>query len=197
MGTRPVIELIVDREALEIPVDQWEWPGPAGLVPGMLGAEYPLVVNCPELMQRAGERFKAALRHRQRLLDDGGAVHIDRSTGGKNGVYALLMDQLDAAQATVDGVPADVRVEIVQVCLAMGVPVVLWDRGQDQDGESGSHAVRAIAGTPPRRLPETVRAYRAKTLGCPQTFPGRPVLAWADADHELPRLELADPTEPS
>ncbi|AGP54262.1 trypsin-like peptidase domain-containing protein [Streptomyces rapamycinicus] len=197
VGTRPVIELIVDREALEIPVDQWEWPGPAGLVPGMLGAEYPLVVNCPELMQRAGERFKAALRHRQRLLDDGGAVHIDRSTGGKNGVYALLMDQLDAAQATVDGVPADVRVDLVQVCLAMGVPVVLWDRGQDQDGESGSHAVRTIAGTPPRRLPETVRAYRAKTLGCPQTFLGRPVLAWSDADHELPRLELADPTEPS
>ncbi|MEU4895530.1 trypsin-like peptidase domain-containing protein [Streptomyces sp. NPDC044780] len=192
-GTRPVIELIVDREGLELPVDQWEWPGPAGLVPGVLGAEYPLVVTCPELVQRSGERFKAALRHRWARLDDGGAVHIDRSTGGKNGVYALLMDQLDAPLATVDGVPADVRVEIVQVCLAMGMPVVLWDR--DKGGEAGSHAVRTVAGTPPRRLPETVRAYRAKTLGCPQSFPGRPVLAWADADRDMPRLELADPTE--
>ncbi|WP_432038062.1 trypsin-like peptidase domain-containing protein [Streptomyces cucumeris] len=194
-GVRPVIELIVDREALELPVDQWEWPGPAGLVPGVLGAEYPLVVHCPELLQRAGERFKAALRHRWQRLDDGGAVHIDGSTGGAHGVYALLMDHLDAGQATVDGVPAEVRIEIVQVCLAMGMPVVVWDR--DTDAESGSHAVRAVAGTPPRRLPETVRAYRARTLGCPRTFLGRPVLAWAEADRELPRLELADPTEPS
>ncbi|MFF5583579.1 hypothetical protein [Streptomyces hygroscopicus] len=45
----------------------------------------------------------------------------------------------------------------------------------------GSRAVRAVAGAPPRRLPEAVRAYRASALGCPRTFPGRPVLAWADA----------------
>ncbi|MFD8363025.1 hypothetical protein ACFV4E_10210 [Streptomyces hygroscopicus] len=34
----------------------------------------------------------------------------------------------------------------------------------------------------PRRaaLPEAVRAYRASAFGCPRTFPGRPVLAWAD-----------------
>lgn len=191
-GIRPVIELIVDREGLEVPVDQWEWPGPAGLLPGVLGAEYPLVVNCPELLR--GERFKAARRHRWERLDDGGAVHIDRSTGGKNGVYGLLMDHLDAPLATVDGVPADVRVEIVQLCLAMGVPVVVWDR--DKAGESGSPAVRAVAGTPPGRLPETVRAYRARTLGRPQASLGRPVLAWAEPDRELPQLELADPTEP-
>ncbi|WP_064456934.1 hypothetical protein [Streptomyces hygroscopicus] len=45
---------------------------------------------------------------------------------------------------------------------------------------AGSRAVRAVAGAPPRRLPEAVRAYRASAFGCPRTFPGRPVLAWAD-----------------
>ncbi|WP_030832661.1 hypothetical protein [Streptomyces hygroscopicus] len=46
---------------------------------------------------------------------------------------------------------------------------------------AGSRAVRAVAGAPPRRLPEAVRAYRASALGCPRTFPGRPVPAWAGA----------------
>ncbi|MGP3951767.1 VMAP-C domain-containing protein [Streptomyces sp. 7N604] len=188
---RPLIEVLVDRDALELPVDQWEWPGPAGLLPGVLGAEYPLIVNCPELVERGGERYKASWRHRWRRLDDGATVHIDRSTGGKDQVYGLLMERLDAARVSIDDVPPQARIEIVQLCLAMGIPVVLWDRTTDPS----SDAVPSLAGIPPRRLPEAVRTYRARRLRQPQRFVGRPVLAWADADRRMPQLELADPTD--
>nr|WP_055549244.1 hypothetical protein [Streptomyces sp. NBRC 110028] len=94
------------------------------------------------------------------------------------------------AHVTVD-VAAHRRAGVVQMCLAAGVPVVLWDRG----GQPGSPAVRHAAGTRARELPEAVRRYRTKTLQRPADYPGRPVLAWADAGRALPRLDLVDPTE--
>jgi hypothetical protein len=47
-----------------------------------------------------------------------------------------------------------------------------------------------------RELPDGVRVYRAKARGthAPE-FPGRPVLAWADADRTVPRLHLSEPQE--
>lgn len=191
VGSCPIVELLVDRDVLELPADQWEWPGPAGLPWGVMGAEYPVVVNCPELLRQSGERFTAHWRERWRRLDDGGIVHVDESMGDARQVYGLLMDQQDAAQVTVGDLPPRLRVEIVQVCLAMGVPVVLWDRGAG----TWSHVASTVAGVHARHLPEKVRTYRAKALHRPRQFSGRPVLAWADADRPAPSLQLADPME--
>ncbi|UXY17468.1 trypsin-like peptidase domain-containing protein [Streptomyces cynarae] len=191
-GPLPVIELLVDRDALELPADEWRDAGLGGLLTRVLGAEYPLVVDCPELRELGGRRSEAEWRQRWKRLDEGGVLRVTRPGADQNEVYGVLMEQRHIAQVVVD-VPAATRSAIVQTCLAVGVPVVLWDRG----GTCDSPAVRYAAGVPVRGLPEAVRMYRAKTLQRPDEFAGRPVLTWADADRPDPRpqLELADPTE--
>ncbi|PJE95510.1 serine protease [Streptomyces carminius] len=188
-GQRPLVEVLVDRTGLDVPVDEWESPGPDGLVPGVLGAEYPLVVHCPELLRRY-ERFLTDWRRRWRRLDTGTVLHISDSTASPRTVYGALMERLDTVQVVVD-LPARIRAEVVQVCIAVGVPVVLWDRSP----QGNSHALRHTARHATRALPEEVRAYRAKTVHRPQDHPGRPVLAWADADRPVPALHLSEPME--
>ncbi|MGV4927271.1 serine protease (plasmid) [Streptomyces sp. BHT-5-2] len=186
---RPVVEVLVDRDGLEIPVDEWEFTEPGELVPGVLGAEYALVVHCPELLRR-NERFLSDWRHRWDRLESAAPLRLTGATQVRE-VYGMLLERRDAARVSVE-VPAPVRREVVQVCLAMGVPVVLWDRAAAQDA---SPAVRQVAGAPARALPEQVRSYRAKTLHHPSDHTGRPVLAWADPDRALPELQLSEPTE--
>lgn len=100
------------------------------------------------------------------------------------------MGRLDTVRVSVAADPA-LRDRVVQICLAVGVPVVVWDRDRDADG----HVVERLAEVATRELPEGVRSYRANTLARPLEFPGRPVLAWADADRTVPRLHLTDPQE--
>lgn len=189
-GPRFVIELVVDRDALEVPADSWKPAVVKALLPLPLGAPYPLVVNCPELRELNGEAMLDQWRERWARLDSEEPVHIDDATApDPEAVCGLLMERL-TAHVTVD-VAAHRRAEVVQMCLAAGVPVVLWDRS----GQPGSPAVRHAAGTRARELPEAIRRYRTKTLQRPADYPGRPVLAWADAGRALPRLDLVDPTE--
>ncbi|MFB6615213.1 trypsin-like peptidase domain-containing protein [Streptomyces sp. NPDC085524] len=186
---RPLVEALVDRAGLNLPIDEWETYGPDGLVPAVLGAEYQLVVNCPELLRR-NERFLPDWRRRWRQLDTGTSLLITDAGVGPREIYGTLMDRSDAVRVAVD-VPAGLRDEIVQVCLAVGVPVVVWDRAE----ESESGAVTQMSAVTTRELPEGVRSYRAKTVHRPRDYPGRPVLAWADADRTAPQLYLSEPQE--
>ncbi|MFB7272568.1 trypsin-like peptidase domain-containing protein [Streptomyces sp. NPDC056244] len=186
---RPLVEALVDRAGLNLPIDEWESFGPEDVVPGVIGAEYPLVVNCPELLRR-NERFLPDWRRRWRQLDTGMSLRFSDEAAGPREIYGALMDRMDAVRVAVD-VPPRLRDEIVQVCLAVGVPVVVWDRGAGPR----SHAVDHISEVTTRQLPEGVRSYRAKTLRRPADYPGRPVLAWADADRTVPQLLLSEPRE--
>lgn len=187
---RPVVEALVDRSALNLPIDEWESFRPDDVVPGVLGVEYPLVVNCPDLLRR-NARFLPAWRERWRQLDTGSALRLSDAALGVREVYGMLMDRTDAVRVAVD-VPQDLRDALVQTCLAVGVPVVVWDRSA---AAGDSHAVREMTAVTTRELPEGVRAYRARTVHRPQEFPGRPVLAWADADRTVPQLHLSEPQE--
>ncbi|MFE0130291.1 trypsin-like peptidase domain-containing protein [Streptomyces sp. NPDC059037] len=186
---RPLVEALVDRAGLNLPIDEWESFGPDDLVPGVLGAEYPLVVNCPELLRR-NERFLPDWRRRWRQLDTGISLLFADEALGLREIYGTLMDRVDAVRVAVD-VPPRLRDEVVQVCLAVGVPIVVWDRGLGRE----SHAVARMSGVTTRELPEGVRSYRAKTVHQPRAFPGRPVLAWADPDRTVPQLHLSEPQE--
>ncbi|MGK5545593.1 trypsin-like peptidase domain-containing protein [Streptomyces sp. URMC 127] len=186
---RPVVEAVVDRAGLNLPIDEWEGQGPDDLVPGVLGAEYPVVVNCPELLRR-NERFVPDWHRRWGRLDSGSTLLFSDPAPGQREVYGTLMDRLDAVRVTVDVQPG-ARDGIVQLCLAVGIPVVLWDRGPVQE----PHAVGRMAEVTTRELPEGTRTYRAKALQRPGEFPGRPVLAWADADRAAPMLLLSEPEE--
>ncbi|MDO0935763.1 trypsin-like peptidase domain-containing protein [Streptomyces sp. DG2A-72] len=186
---RPLVEVLVDDKSLNLPVDEWEAQAPGQIVPGVLGVEYPLVVHCPDLLRRH-ERFQPDWRRRWRLLDTGATLVVSGASLDPKTLYAELMDRLDAVRVLVD-VPAEHRDRIVQICLAMGIPVVVWDRARDQD----SHAVERLAEAATRELPDKVRSYRANTVLHPREYPGRPVLAWADADRTVPRLHLTEPQE--
>ncbi|MFE7166188.1 trypsin-like peptidase domain-containing protein [Streptomyces sp. NPDC057616] len=191
---RPVLEVHLERGELNLPVDEWlgsaagEQPGPDDL-PGVLGAEYPVVVTSPELLHRH-ERFHPDWRHRWRLLDTDLSLTFDHPAQGRSEVYGALLGDKDAVRVSVD-VPPRSREVIVQTCLMMGVPVVVWDRAHQER----SPAVQWMSAVPVRDLPEGVRAYRAKSMGRPREYSGHPVVAWSDADRAVPRLHLAEPQE--
>ncbi|MEV5988061.1 trypsin-like peptidase domain-containing protein [Streptomyces sp. NPDC052051] len=192
---RPVLELLVGRDELNLAVDEWGMADPEGHqfgpdeLPGVLGAEFPVVVTCPELLRRH-ERFHPDWRHRWRLLDSDALLTFDDPSQGRSEVYGALLAEKDAVRVAVD-VPPRSRDEIVQTCLLMGVPVVMWDR----ERVDRSPALARLSPVPVRTLPEGTRAYRAMRLGSPHQYAGRPVLAWSDADRSLPRLQLAEPQE--
>lgn len=185
----PLVEVLVDRKSLDLPVDEWKAQVPGELVPGVLGVEFPLVVHCPELLRRHG-RFLPHWRTRWNRLDSGRSFAIDASMDPGT-IYPRLVNQLDLVRVSVDVPPGPPRDSIVQTCLVLGIPVVVWDR----DADGGSHAVEHMADLATRELPDEVRSYRAGTLASPPEFPGRPVLAWADAERTVPRLQLTEPQE--
>ncbi|MEU3611064.1 trypsin-like peptidase domain-containing protein [Streptomyces sp. NPDC006872] len=189
-GGRPLVEVLVDRADLNLPVDEWAAQAPGELVPGVLGVEFPLVVHCPELLHRH-ERFLPDWRERWRQLDSGETLVVSDPAQDPHQIYYELMGRLDTVRVSVD-VPAGPRDAIVEICLAVGIPVVMWDRGRD----TASHVTEHMAQVATRELPDGVRVYRAKAKGktAPQ-YPGRPVLAWADADRTVPRLHLTEPQE--
>ncbi|MFJ4622500.1 trypsin-like peptidase domain-containing protein [Streptomyces sp. NPDC088812] len=207
---RPLVEVLVDRADLNLPVDEWAAQAPGEVVPGVLGVEFPLVVHCPELLHRH-ERFLPDWRERWRQLDSGETLVVSDPAQDPHQVYYELMGRLDTVRVSVD-VPPGPRDAIVQICLAVGIPVVVWDRGGDKSPSSvsssaaspasspttssSSHVVRHMAQVATRELPDGVRVYRANARGtrAPE-FPGRPVLAWADADRTVPRLHLTEPQE--
>ena len=184
----PLVEVLVEREGLNLPVDEWAARDPGELVPGVLGVEFPLVVHCPELL-RLNRRFVARWRSRWSRLDTGRTFVVSEPVD-RNTLYSQLVNQLDTVRVSVD-VPPGSRDGIVQTCLALGIPVVMWDRGRD----GTSHSIHCMAQVATPELPDEVRSYRASANADPPEFPGRPVLAWADADRAVPRLHLTEPQE--
>ncbi|WUW24403.1 serine protease [Streptomyces sp. NBC_01463] len=184
----PLVEVLVDRASLNLPVDEWAAHDPDEIVPGVLGVEFPLVVHCPELLRKHG-RFISHWRSRWSRLDSGKTFVVSESMD-RDVLYSRLVNQLDTVRVSVD-VPPGLRDGIVQTCLALGIPVVVWDRGRD----GASHLVQHMADVATRELPDGVRDYRANAQASPPEFPGRPVLAWADADRTVPRLHLTEPQE--
>jgi len=185
----PMVEVLVDRDGLELPVDEWAARMPGEIVPGVLGVEFPVVVHCPELLRR-NKRFLSHWRTRWSRLDSGAPFTVDESVSPDT-VYPELVNRLDTVRVFVDVPPGRSRRRIVQTCLVLGIPVVVWDRGP----HGGSHVVKCMAEVATRELPDEVRGYRASVLAGRPGFPGRPVLAWADADRAVPRLQLSEPQE--
>ncbi|KRV51415.1 hypothetical protein AQ490_01260 [Wenjunlia vitaminophila] len=188
----PTVEFVVDRGGLHWPVDEWEDADPDDIVPAALGEDCHVLLRCPELRRRArgGEselRRRWARRHDGAPLVLGGDHHNVRALAGE-----LRTTWRDRGRVVLHG-PREQRSRLLEVCLALGVPVVLWDR--EAADEEHSCRLDAVAPTGSLEgLPERVRCFRVKAFTDPAQHPARPALVWEDADRPLPHeLRLADP----
>ncbi|MFD9223321.1 trypsin-like peptidase domain-containing protein [Streptomyces sp. NPDC060064] len=188
------VDILVDREGLQLPFDEWEAASSVEFLPRVpLGVKFRIALRCPEVSARAPRR-EAELRRRWESAHTGPLV-VDESCASPEKVYALLeTSHRDTAQVVLHG-PRAPREALLQLCLALGIPVVLWDR----DAESHEHAHRlddiAPAG-PLHQLPERIQHFRAGQYGAGIPSPARPSLVWENTELPLPGgLELLDPTE--
>lgn len=188
------IDVVVGRDGLELDVDEWDAGGPVEFLSGVpLGVTYRIALRCPEVSARVPRR-DAELRRRWESGHTGPLV-VDEHCASPERVYAMLeTSHRDTAQVVVHGRRAD-RERLLQLCLAVGVPVVLWDRGAE--GLEHAHRLDAVTpGGPLHQLPERVRHFRAERFGAPDPGSARPSLVWEDTELPLPGvLELLDPVE--
>ncbi|MGW3627664.1 VMAP-C domain-containing protein [Streptomyces sp. NPDC000880] len=188
------VDIVVDRDGLQLPFDEWEAASGVEYLPRIpLGVKFRIALRCPEVSARAPRR-EAELRRRWESAHTGPLV-VDEGCASPEKVYALLeTSHRDTAQVVLHG-PRAPRETLLQLCLALGVPVVLWDR----EAESHDHAHRlddiAPAG-PLHQLLERIQHFRADQYGASAPSPARPSLVWENTELPLPGgLELLDPAE--
>lgn len=189
----PWVTVEVDRTELHLAVDEWDPGTPDDIVPGQpVGAEYRVTLSCPDLTayrpQRAQDQQRRWGRGRTAILETDTTCR-DR----KQLMHLLQSDHRDAAQVVLHG-PAEEREGWLQLCLAMGVPVVLWDRDAvSYEDADNLRELRPLGG--PEELPERVRAFRSRSFANPGDRAARPSLVWEqDGHHPKPEsLRLRDP----
>ncbi|MFE2429183.1 trypsin-like peptidase domain-containing protein [Streptomyces sp. NPDC059373] len=188
----PLVEVVVDRDGLQIPVDEWNGMFPDEMMPRRLGEDFHVVLRCPELRRRSrsGEQD---LARRWNARGTGEALVVDERIT-KEKLRQLLMKHLRCSRVVLHG-GREQRAEMLTYSLAMGVPVVLWDREAIGHQDAGRLAAVDPEG-PLDELPERVRCFRLDAYADPADLPTRPALVWEDADRRLPsELWLADPSE--
>ncbi|MFD9793525.1 trypsin-like peptidase domain-containing protein [Streptomyces sp. NPDC059070] len=189
-----MVAVSVAPDALHLPVDEWDGAGPDEYVQAPLGEDFHLVLRCPQIRRRsrtgAGDlKRRWSARHRGEPL-----VADDRIRDENELVALLKTTHRDTARVLLVGPPAGRR-QLVHFCLAMGVPIVLWDRAAGERGEAAPGDPRHGPDPhgPVDELPEKVRHFRVRAYMDPQV-PARPALVWEDAGLPLPdELRLADP----
>ncbi|MGA4843919.1 trypsin-like peptidase domain-containing protein [Streptomyces sp. G45] len=186
-----LVAVSVPPDALELPVDEWDGAGVDEYIPAPLGEDFHLILRCPKLRRRS-RTGAADLRRRWAARHHGEALRADQASGGRAGLIGLLKTtHRDTARVLVHGSAAQ-RGELLPVCLVMGVPIVLWDRGSpapvpglDEVGPDD----------PVDGLPERVRHFRVRAYADEATST-RPALVWEDTELPLPdELQLADPAQ--
>ncbi|MER5877830.1 trypsin-like peptidase domain-containing protein [Streptomyces sp. NPDC001910] len=187
------VTVVVDREGLGLAVDEWEPAALDGLIlPWPIGGRYRLSLSCPELNDlmaaREGDQARRWRNGRMSVLDTSRAV--DDAWQLQD---LLTTKHRDTARVVIHG-PAHERRSWAILCLALGVPVVLWDR----DARCYEDAERLGALAPADDLDglaERVRHFRSGSAARPTERRARPALVW-EPEGSLPRTErlrLSDP----
>ncbi|WP_031080595.1 trypsin-like peptidase domain-containing protein [Streptomyces sp. NRRL S-118] len=193
------VDVVVGRDGLQLAVDGWDTGNALGdLFPGLdglrlaLGAKYRVALRCPEMSRRSPRR-EAEMRRRW-AAGDPGVLVVDETCATLQQLYQRLeTSHKDVAGVVLHG-PREERDRLLDLCLALGVPVVLWDREADGHGHAARLDALAPAG-PLHGLPERVREFRAGVYGATVLSEARPALVWEDAELPVPgSLELLDPS---
>ncbi|MEV7241805.1 trypsin-like peptidase domain-containing protein [Streptomyces sp. NPDC093248] len=191
----PAIDVEVERAWLHLPVDQWDGGTSNEYLPSQpLGVSFQVTLLCPEMSRRVPDRDA----HRRRRWGDGHrrSLVVDPSCSDAQRFARLLTagSHYTANHVVLHGSP-DEREKLLNVCLALGVPVVLWDR----DAEGHEHADRLAPLAPAGALnevPERLRDFRA-AQECPSPSPALvwDVGMWDDLAPEAHRSLQIDPDE--
>ncbi|GGO91238.1 VMAP-C domain-containing protein [Wenjunlia tyrosinilytica] len=188
----PSVAFVVDRSGLQLPVDEWDSADSDAIMPEVLGEDWHVVLRCPELRRRS-RTGEADLTRRWAERGRSAPLVVDQRFSDARQVIAELKTECrDCGHVVLHG-PREHRGKLLEVCLAMGVPVVLWDR--EADGHEQADLLDPVSPTgPPDGLPERVRFFRVKAYSAPRSHQARPALVWEDAAQSLPgELWLADP----
>ncbi|MFF9147221.1 trypsin-like peptidase domain-containing protein [Streptomyces sp. NPDC014861] len=189
----PWVTVVVDRTDLHLAVDEWEPDTSDDIMGGQpLGVEYRVTLSCPDMTDYRPQRAQ----DQRRRWQHGPAQALVTDPACRDGRqlrHLLGGEHRDAAQVVLNG-PAGERATWLQICLAMGVPVVLWDRAAASYEDSERLHTLRPAGRPDE-LPERVRDFRSRTFAYPGERAARPSLVWEqDGRHPAPApLLFSDP----
>ncbi|WP_431997204.1 trypsin-like peptidase domain-containing protein [Streptomyces fungicidicus] len=192
------VDVVVNRDGLQIPVDSWD-------TGNELDDVFP---ELNELTLPLGTRYQVALRpdrtcraragesemRRRWDVGDHSTLVVDRPSVTVQELYEQLKtSHRDTARVVLCGPPQQ-RDPLLLVCLAMGVPVVLWDRAADSHDDASRLGDLDPTG-PLHKLPQRLQEFRAIIYGSAHSSAVRPVLVWDDCQPQIPGpLELADPS---
>jgi hypothetical protein len=191
----PWVKVLVDRDGLHLAVDEWNPGAPNPVLPGQpIGVEFRLTLSCPQMSAVVPTRD----REQERRWLSGS---VGSFIAGPDHANVLKLNQ--ALQSTsfrntnrvvLHGPRGEQRKHLLEICLARGVPVVLWDR--EAEGFEDADNLRLV--DPVGRLaelPERVRAFRGEAFTDPQANSARPSLVWEDGRQGLEpsSLKLMDP----
>ncbi|MFJ4007389.1 hypothetical protein ACIPWL_28580 [Streptomyces sp. NPDC090023] len=191
----PHATILVSRDSLHLPVDEWNPGAPNEFVPDQpIGAEFCITLSCPEMSDLVHGRER---EHRRRWESGHAApLVIDDERVNRPRLRRLLQTtHRDVTQVVLHGSPEQ-RDGLIELCLALGVPVVLWDRQADCPADAAGLQQLDVTG-PLADLPERVRVFRGAAFDEPETLQARPALVWEEEDR-WPRPEslvLQDPSE--
>ncbi|MFG3151502.1 hypothetical protein ACGF7W_05580 [Streptomyces sp. NPDC048219] len=190
----PHATVLVARDSLHLPIDEWNPGAPNEFVPDQpIGAEFCITLSCPEMSDLVRGRER---EHRRRWESGHTALVVDDVRMTRPRLRRLLQTtHRDATQVVLHGSPEQQNA-LLELCLALGVPVVLWDRRADCSADADGLQHLDPTG-PLADLPERVRIFRATAFDEPETLPARPALIWEEHGRR-PRLEsliLQDPPE--
>ncbi|MEV5506648.1 trypsin-like peptidase domain-containing protein [Streptomyces orinoci] len=203
----PWVEVLVGPDDVHVPVDTWtaykvlDELSELGLPPSLgvpegsrvLGEEYPVALRLREYSRKMPQELQRRQELRRRWEAGYMAPLIIRDDFT---AVLTVMDSLkgDITWVVLHGAPAD-RHRFTHLCLAMGIPVVLWDR------EAGSleHAQRLediVSTVSLHDLPQQIHDFRKFAYKEPNSSPARPVLVWDDPRVPLPpTADYANPPD--
>ncbi|MEV8424806.1 trypsin-like peptidase domain-containing protein [Streptomyces niveus] len=189
----PWVTVLVGREGLHLAVDEWNPGAPNAFVPDRpIGAEYRMTLSCPDMSALVPGRDRDQ-RRRWRSDHPTPLVTDQKCATDRQLTRALATSHRDATQVVING-PREQRMRLLEVSLALGVPVVLWDREAD-----GYEDAPKLSPLDPlgllAELPKRVYEFRAEALEPTATTTARPALVWEEeSGHPKPEsLRLADP----
>ncbi|GAA2513491.1 hypothetical protein GCM10010406_56240 [Streptomyces thermolineatus] len=190
----PRVDVVVGREGLHWSIDEWAPDSLNEFVPGVpLGVKFRLTLRCPEMSNRVSTRD--AEQQRRWASSPGVPLIVDQGCGSPRQLAVRLQSShRDTLQVVLHG-PRTQRAPLLDVCLALGVPVVLWDRAAD--GYEDASWLDAVKPTGPvRDLPQRVWRFRGEADQYPDRYRARPSLVWEDTvPSPAGVLQLLDPVE--